>query len=171
MSNVLIGIIGVILFIGLALAGALFLGPRFQESSNSSKAAVLASQLQQVSDAAKIYEINTGEDLTNLAFNTNVTALLIPSYLKTMPANPVISNRYWAADANGSGPATPIRFFYTPLGTGDAAREICVTTFRNAGWPNPDAATALNFVQATSSGYRLGCFVNGSGSYSAFIKA
>jgi len=37
MSNVLIGIIGVILFIGLALAGALFLGPRFQESTNNSR--------------------------------------------------------------------------------------------------------------------------------------
>ena len=38
MSNVLIGIIGVILFIGLALAGALFLGPRFQAATISSKA-------------------------------------------------------------------------------------------------------------------------------------
>ena len=38
MSNVLIGIIGVILLIGLVLAGALFLGARFQAAADNSRA-------------------------------------------------------------------------------------------------------------------------------------
>lgn len=57
MSNVLIGIIGVILFIGLALAGALFLGPRFQDSTNNSKAAAVVQTMTQLANASNMYRI------------------------------------------------------------------------------------------------------------------
>ena len=60
MSNVLIGIIGVILFIGLALAGALFLGPRFQESTNNSRASAAVQAVAQVASAANMYRVQEG---------------------------------------------------------------------------------------------------------------
>jgi hypothetical protein len=60
MSNVLIGIIGVILFIGLALAGALFLGPRFQQSKISSSAAASVQALSQAANAVQLYNVNEG---------------------------------------------------------------------------------------------------------------
>ncbi len=60
MSNVLIGIIGVILFIGLALAGALFLGPRFQEATTNSKAAASVQIMKQIADAANLYTVQEG---------------------------------------------------------------------------------------------------------------
>jgi len=60
MSNVLIGIIGVILFIGLALAGALFLGPRFQQSKNSSNAASVTMSLDQMAHAAAMRRVTMG---------------------------------------------------------------------------------------------------------------
>ena len=63
MSNVLIGIIGVILFIGLALAGALFLGPRFQESKISSSAAASVQALSQTANAVQLYNLNEGRRL------------------------------------------------------------------------------------------------------------
>src|SRR3546814_10975839 len=60
MSNVLIGIIGVILFIGLALAGALFLGPRFQESTNNSRASASVQAVSQIASAANMFEVQEG---------------------------------------------------------------------------------------------------------------
>src|SRR3546814_19495658 len=60
MSNVLIGIIGVILFIGLALAGALFLGPRFQESTNNSRASASVQAVSQIASAATMFEVQEG---------------------------------------------------------------------------------------------------------------
>src|SRR3546814_7999702 len=60
MSNVLIGIIGVILFIGLAIAGALFLGPRFQESTNNSSASASVQAVSQIASAANMFEVQEG---------------------------------------------------------------------------------------------------------------
>jgi hypothetical protein len=60
MSNVLIGIIGVILFIGLALAGALILGDDFKSASSSSQAAALMAQLKQAADAAEMRRLKLG---------------------------------------------------------------------------------------------------------------
>ena len=82
MSNVLIGIIGVILFIGLALAGALFLGPRFQEATNTSKAAAYVSQGKQIADAMQMYRVQEG---TDVPINYPITSL-VGSYLKAAPA-------------------------------------------------------------------------------------
>ena len=82
MSNVLIGIIGVILFIGLALAGALFLGPRFQESKINSDAAAAIQAVSQVSNAVNLYEVNEGREVgTHQAGN-----LISGGYLKSFPA-------------------------------------------------------------------------------------
>lgn len=79
MSNVLIGIIGVILFIGLALAGALILGSDFMDASSSSKAAAHISQISQIAHAASMYELKTGRQLPSSS-SPNV---LVPRFLKT----------------------------------------------------------------------------------------
>jgi type II secretory pathway pseudopilin PulG len=82
MSNVLIGIIGVILFIGLALAGALFLGPRFQDATNTSKASAYVSQGKQIADAMQMYRVQEGSDVP---INAPITSL-VGTYLKSAPA-------------------------------------------------------------------------------------
>lgn len=64
MSNVLIGIIGVILFIGLALAGALILGPDFLVASNQTEATRIVQSLKQMSDAASMRNLKTGTVMT-----------------------------------------------------------------------------------------------------------
>ena len=87
MSNVLIGIIGVILFIGLALAGALFLGPRFQESTNNSRASAAVQAVAQVSNAANMYKVQEGKDVAGSGV-TPATQLQSDSYLKSVPTNP-----------------------------------------------------------------------------------
>jgi type II secretory pathway pseudopilin PulG len=88
MSNVLIGIIGVILFIGLALAGALFLGPRFQEATNNSKASANVQAMQQVIAAANMYELTNGKaDLPlDVTIDAN-SALVTGGFLKSVPSD------------------------------------------------------------------------------------
>ena len=89
MSNVLIGIIGVILFIGLALAGALILGDDFRTASNSSQAASLMSQMKQAADAADMYKLKTGSAYVP-AIETD---FLVPRFLKTPAVNTTFNAR------------------------------------------------------------------------------
>jgi hypothetical protein len=84
MSNVLIGIIGVILFIGLALAGALILGDDFKTANSAAKAAALMSQLKQAADAATMYRLKTGKGQVP-SIETN---FLVSRYLRTAAINP-----------------------------------------------------------------------------------
>ena len=84
MSNVLIGIIGVILFIGLALAGALFLGPRFQQTSADAKAAAVMTSIKQVADATEMWKVQEGR---TYAPSTD-SSFLSPGYLKARVSNP-----------------------------------------------------------------------------------
>jgi hypothetical protein len=94
MSNVLIGIIGVILFIGLALAGALFLGPRFQESTSNSDAAAVMSSLKQAADAAEMWRVQEGKQYVP----ATDTSFLAPGYLKRRLANPAPAAKTEATD-------------------------------------------------------------------------
>ena len=85
MSNVLIGIIGVILFIGLALAGALFLGPRFAESRSTSVGAATVQAVNQVGSAVSLR--NT-ENANVLEAGADPDVLRVANYLKAVPVNP-----------------------------------------------------------------------------------
>jgi hypothetical protein len=85
MSNVLIGIIGVILFIGLALAGALFLGQRFQDATLNSKAAAVMTGIKQIADAVEMRKLQEGK---NLIKSGQVDFLVGEGYLKAVPKSP-----------------------------------------------------------------------------------
>jgi hypothetical protein len=87
MSNVLIGIIGVILFIGLALAGALILGDDFLTANRSSKIAATTTQLKQVVDAVNMYNLKTGSRLMPDQYNADEGAVLRPRFLSAKPRN------------------------------------------------------------------------------------
>jgi hypothetical protein len=89
MSNVLIGIIGVILFIGLALAGALILGDDFKSASNDSQAAALVSQMQQTMNALDMWKLKTGKS----TIQNSDTSFLVPRFLKTKAINPTTNGR------------------------------------------------------------------------------
>ncbi len=130
MSNVLIGIIGVILFIGLALAGALFLGPRFQSASNDSKAAAMVQQLQQASDAAAMYTLNTGSPLPG---GPLADSPLIGEYLKHDLQNP-LENGGPAYLYNAAGEiGGESRFVGMVLKNGRNSQEICEAVQRASG--------------------------------------
>lgn len=83
MSNVLIGIIGVILFIGLALAGALFLGSRFKEARHDAEAASVVQAMNQIVQASNMYRVMEG------AASPEDISALVGRYLKSVPKNPL----------------------------------------------------------------------------------
>ncbi len=89
MSNVLIGIIGVILFIGLALAGALILGDDFRTATSDTQAAATAAQLQQVTAAVNMWKLKTGQSIVP----NQSTAFLVPRFLKVQAVNPTKAGR------------------------------------------------------------------------------
>jgi hypothetical protein len=86
MSNVLIGIIGVILFIGIAIAGALFLGDQFKSVTSKSDASTIMAQLAQMTQALEMYKLKSGKGTVNC----QTVDFLVPRYLKRVPVSPTL---------------------------------------------------------------------------------
>jgi hypothetical protein len=143
MSNVLIGIIGVILFIGLALAGALFLGPRFQEATTNSKAAASVQVMKQIADAANLFTIQEGTAAVSGYPNT------LGSYLKSTPSNPTggYNPDLHSIDGNFTGKAV-----YSVMEIRD--EKVCASINRSLG--NPAGNTVPDL--ATYPTWQGGCF-------------
>ncbi|RYY06506.1 MAG: hypothetical protein EON55_23175 [Alphaproteobacteria bacterium] len=133
MSNVLIGIIGVILFIGLALAGALFLGPRFSSTSNDAEAARYISEGSQISRAFELYGLNEGKfpdgvGETDTDQNKRILSQMVKKgYLKSVPQGSKNGNPSWYIDSDKGAAMTAI-------GTGDGNKNVCESARRQAGF-------------------------------------
>lgn len=128
MSNVLIGIIGVILFIGLALAGALFLGPRFQESKVSASAAASVQALSQAASAVQLYNLNEGRRLQAVAGSVAVG----PAYLKKEVLQP--SQNYGVIDLRNADGTYEGNADYALMGGGGVlGLKECTEIARQAG--------------------------------------
>ncbi len=152
MSNVLIGIIGVILFIGLALAGALFLGPRFQEATLNSKASATVQAVSQLASAAQMYRMQEGTAFVAGA----VDDLRAKGYIKAIPGNP--AQPAWTFDArtedgNFGGPASNVGMGIPNTVQG---KRICAAIARQVGQdtPNGDPESL-----ATYPARPVGCFL------------
>jgi hypothetical protein len=100
MSNVLIGIIGVILFIGLALAGALILGDDFKSANSDSKAAAVMSTLGQIAAGANMSTLKTG-----VPYSSDTVTPLMPRFVKSVPSG--IGESYPFGFRTASGPLSP----------------------------------------------------------------
>jgi len=176
MSNVLIGIIGVILFIGLALAGALFLGPRFQESTNNSKAARIVSDMQQITAAVNLNRLNEGRTLSAKDYTTNV-ASLVPAYMKAEPRVSTSGLRYETVDVDGGDRPQPIHHIQAIVGsTSDpVAKSVCRSIEASTGAADPDAAiaaisTTAQWTSRVGGSRGVGCFEFGPvNAYYAFM--
>lgn len=170
MSNVLIGIIGVILFIGLALAGALFLGPRFQQSVAQSKASAVAQQITQVAHAISLRGLTTGT--LQPSQDETVTAAVADGYLKAAPTNPFVSEQIFrVGDDLGSPNNNQARYVFTNIGLSEAAKAACVSIEKNAGVADPSdhIDTIVKFDEWVPTHRRLGCINNFyQGSYSVY---
>ncbi len=167
MSNVLIGIIGVILFIGLALAGALFLGPRFQEATLNSKTAAMAQAMSQVANASEMYFTMTGRHITVDGSNALVTG----GYLKEQIRNPVsgapiVLNTFPGVTRDQAS-------VYTYIGYGADAKKVCKEIERQGGAQDPEAAmaTVSDWGARVVANRRFGCMrfeIDGPENYYAY---
>jgi hypothetical protein len=170
MSNVLIGIIGVILFIGLALAGALILGDDFKASRSSSNAAAVAGQLQQIQSAVQMRQLKMGAPLP-AADSYGAVSTLVPRFLKVAPINTYNGQGYSVNDANG-GTSGGVGIVKVYLGTGaDAyARSVCAAIEEQAG--NAGAVpSSTDFSGTIRNRGTVGCFLySPQDSYYAYVS-
>lgn len=145
MSNVLIGIVGVILFIGLAIAGASFFGPITSDSIAQAKANTVINAL--VSTA-------TGVSLRNRELETQTSAsinadLLVPDYVDEAPRNPVSGSSVALTSSTGSTTSGAARYVVTALGNDGRAADVC--RFVNAASGNGDAPGDVSVLVGTTS--------------------
>lgn len=140
MSNVLIGIIGVILFIGLALAGALILGDDFTTTRATTEAATIQQQLSQVGAAYEMYRLKMGSrPVPASAFphlvGRETMVALTPRFLKTLPPNTDRPNSWWFfVDENGD-PNTrdPVYVMFNIARNDRSASKVCDAVAEMAG--------------------------------------
>lgn len=172
MSNVLIGIIGVILFIGLALAGALLLGEDFKAANNDTKAAAVVQAMSQTANAVSMYTIKTGTKKT--AENITGTSAMIPRFLKAAPINPVTKGiGITLGDQNGNVNSNPASSVHMLLGSNAEAKSVCESIQRQSGQiaPTADFDDAGRNLTASTLPALVGCLRNSSNSsYYAFTK-
>ena len=155
MSNVLIGIIGVILFIGLALAGALFLGPRFQESANNSKASAVVQAVSQISNATTMKTLQEGSPVMA---GTTPADLVGGGYLKSEPGNPTGAGSINIFGSLGEGAAAKVKAGMVVLSLVGNAESVCNAIAKQTG--------SGSYVVVSDAGQfpsgQTGCFKTGS---------
>jgi hypothetical protein len=129
MSNVIIGIIGVILFIGLALAGASSFGPRVSQSNAQAQAILVLEKLVSVSNAVKVRD-SEREMSTRGGFDVG---FLVPDYLGEPPLNPTGGPGPMLLDSAGG--TTGIAAWSAIKVGGSRASIICNEISRHGGGP------------------------------------
>lgn len=126
MSSVLIGVIGVILAIGLVVAGGMFLGPQFNDRRLETNALRLLSERNQIQSALDIYVFDKGRwpVVTGM-----MGQLISDGYLK---GNPYGDGNGWSLNESYGAIMTPV------LETDPAkALEMCVIAREMAKVPTP----------------------------------
>lgn len=152
MTNVLIGLAGIILFIGLAIAGTLFLGFRFQDATVNSKASAYVQSVDQVSHALSLYRVAEGRD-----FGTgDVDGLVTAGYMKSIP---VIAEDSGVVLGNNDGSTATMRIL--PL---DQAKRICEAINAQSRGdrtiPEAPSGSAGCYSQPGASGAKYFVFAN-----------
>jgi hypothetical protein len=158
MSNVLIGIVGVVLFIGLSLAGASFFGPVMTDSMTEARA---SGVVQIMSTTAKAVSMRNREQETTTPASADSSSL-VPDYLVEVPVNPVNGNPVMLVNANGTTAGGMTRLIVTKMTTNDAG--MCAYIDRQGGGNGTIqtlGALPSQTIGCARAGYTVGPFVNG----------
>lgn len=157
MSNVLIGIIGVILFIGLALAGALFLGARFQDTKSTSTAAAAVQAVTQITNAIGYFNADTA---SRAQAGIDPASLVAGRYLKAVPTNPGGPDAILVMSRDGEASGKDAALVVAKLST-IAALKTCGAIVRQTA-NGTDSIGTDGFVTATTAAQLptgpAGCF-------------
>lgn len=100
MSNVLLGILAIVLFMGFAISSAVFLGPRFDEAQSMGAVSDTVQAVSSVATAVNAFRVGTG-----YAYGPgmeNPQALVNAGFLRRIPENPIApGNQPQIYGANG----------------------------------------------------------------------
>ena len=117
MANVLMGIVGVVLFIGMALAGASFFGPVMGDAVLEGRANGLIQVLSTTAGAVSVRNREL-ETTTTGSINSNI---LFPDYVDDVPSNPVNGWAVMLLTVNGMADTGLARIVGSKLGEADVA--------------------------------------------------
>lgn len=171
MSQVLIGIVGVILFIGLAIAGANYLGDGFMDAATAQRSAAIIARMSEVQSAVALRDAN---EINPLMSGTNLDQLIAEGYLKARPSNPgFYSNSSFAnmevqlldSMSNVDG-AAPAKYVAIPIGSDFYQHNpVCWEVGRRLGMNPYKTFSGGNWyaVRGYPGGFAhtQGCFRNG----------
>jgi hypothetical protein len=133
-SNVLLGIIGVIMFIGLAIAGATYYGPALMGSKIEAQASDYLSQSSQIARAIESYSSDNGK-LPMDSGGQPVAVLVSAGYMKGAPPG---GRSPWVWSAGSKA-------ILTPAGVDNVeGLKICTAARRRAGIANPGTLKACS---------------------------
>lgn len=162
MSNLLIGIIGVALFIGLAMGAALFVGPQFDEAQTNAQASDTVQAVASVASSVNSYRLATGYSVGPALASTQ--ALVDAGYLRDVPANtalngrqPQIVNAAGVDSANSGAPATfSPKYVIMSLG---ANQDLCTLIERKVGTiSSGSTVSATSRAMEGAVNRQVGCF-------------
>jgi uncharacterized membrane protein YbaN (DUF454 family) len=162
MSNVIIGIIGVILFIGLAAAGATILGSDFMQASASTRAATVVAHLQQYSQAVNVLRVRRAITVQS-SVGTNLGNVLVSNNaLEEVPVNPIVPGSAYVAANRTGGSTGDIGTVFTDLGNSKMARDTCFEIETQAGNTNAAAVVdaSTRYDERVIAAPRVGCMMN-----------
>jgi hypothetical protein len=153
LANVLIGIVGVILFIGLALAGASFFGPVLSDAVVESRASGVVQSLSTVAKAVSV----RNRELETLTSASATSSVLVPEYLEDLPTNPVNGGPIILVSSDGRTSGTGMaRLVLTRL----SSLEVPMCTYINRQGGGSDALVVVSAMPAQSIGcVRMGAAV------------
>ncbi len=134
MSNVLLGIIGVIFFIGLAIAGASFFGQNFLSTKVDARASEYLNQSSQISRAIELYASDNGK----LPIQPGAEPVDILVANKYMSKRPPGGTSPWAFSAQAKALVT------RPEGSAAEGLKVCVAARKRAGMTSPDNVLACD---------------------------
>ena len=128
MTNILIALIAAALFIGLALAGVVYIGPRVIDSRVEAEATNYLYQSSQISKAIQDYASDHGR-LPLDGSRDPIDILVAEKYMKYAPEGGATK---WKLDAGAGALITPVPE------DGDRAQKVCVAARVKASMPDPE---------------------------------
>ena len=171
MANVIIGINGVVLFILLAIAGAIFLGPQFTAANNNGKAAALVQSATQIASAVNLTNTQNG---TTYVGNTAVSQLVTDGGLKVVPGNSIVAANAFLRINASTPSSTTLAADTVTADIGAAGQPVCDQIEKQSG-----GTVALTVADVSALPRVNGCVklsavvapVNGaSGEYVVYAK-
>lgn len=180
MSNVLMGVVAIALFIGLTIAGASFFGPEFFTARSSTQASVTIQRGAQLASAVHAYQAASGRPFPNASM-PNQPALVAAGYMKAVVSKPVgvLGENYRILSADWQTITTQrAAIVGVDLGTNG---EVCRAIAKAAGNPGFDPAAPggplpttlkqFDCVRVSGAAAAASGFVfDVAGSYIAYIR-